>query len=73
MAIIPALKAAYKAGKFIYKVARKTPKKVYKYGASAAGGAYIGSAIGKKSDRKRIVKTVKTVLDTSGSGKKWFK
>ena len=31
MAIIPALKAAYKAGKFIYKVARKTPKKVYKY------------------------------------------
>ena len=71
--IIPALKAAYRVGKFAYKVARKTPKKVYKYGGSAIGGAYIGSAIGKKSERKRIVKTVKTVLDSSGSGKKWFK
>ena len=71
--IIPALKAAYRVGKFAYKVARKTPKKVYKYGGSAIGGAYIGSAIGKKSERKRVLKTVKTVLDSSGSGKKWFK
>jgi len=71
--IIPALKAAYRVGKFAYKIARKTPKKVYKYGASAAGGAYLGSAIGKKSERKRVLKTVKTVLDSSGSGKKWFK
>ena len=71
--IIPTLKAAYRAGKFVYKVARKTPKKVYKYGASAAGGAYIGSAIGKKSERKRVLKTVKTILNSSGNGKKWMK
>ena len=71
--IIPALKAAYRAGKFVYKVARKTPKKVYKYGATTAGGAYIGSAIGKKSERKRVLKTVKTILNSSGNGKKWMK
>ena len=71
--IIPTLKAAYRAGKFVYKVARKTPKKVYKYGGSAIGGAYIGSAIGKKSERKRVLKTVKTILNSSGNGKKWMK
>ena len=71
--IIPTLKAAYRAGKFVYKVARKTPKKVYKYGASAAGGAYIGSAIGKKKERKRVFETVKTILNSNGNGKKWMK
>ena len=71
--IIPTLKAAYRAGKFVYKVARKTPKKVYKYGATTAGGAYIGSAIGKKSERKRVLKTVKTILNSNGNGKKWMK
>ena len=71
--IIPTLKAAYRAGKFVYKVARKTPKKVYKYGATTAGGAYIGSAIGKKSERNRVLKTVKTILNSSGNGKKWMK
>ena len=71
--IIPALKAAYRVGKFAYKVARKTPKKVYKYGGSAIGGAYIGSAQGKKSERKRVLKTVKTILNSSGNGKKWMK
>tara|TARA_Y100001963_G_scaffold25068_1_gene33972 strand:- start:143 stop:361 length:219 start_codon:yes stop_codon:yes gene_type:complete len=71
--IIAGLKIAGKIAKGVYKIARKTPKKVYKYGASAAGGAYLGSAIGKKSERKRVLKTVKTVLDSSGSGKKWFK
>ena len=71
--IIPTLKAAYRAGKFVYKVARKTPKKVYKYGATTAGGAYIGSAIGKKKERKRVFETVKTILNSSGNGKKWMK
>ena len=70
--IIPILKGALKAGKFAYKIARKTPKKVYKYGASTAGGAYIGSAIGKKTERKKVLKTVESVLNYKGNGKKFF-
>ena len=33
--------------------AKKTPAKVYKYGASSLGGAYVGSAIGKKKRKKK--------------------
>jgi hypothetical protein len=71
--IIAGLKIAGKIAKGAYKLARKTPKKVYKYGGSAAAGSYVGSSIGKKSERKRVLKTVKTVLDSGGKNNKWFK
>ena len=51
--IIPIIKGTYKAGKLALKLAKKTPAKVYKYGASSLGGAYVGSAIGKKKRKKK--------------------
>ena len=71
--IIPIIKGTYKAGKLALKLARKTPAKVYKYGASSIGGAYIGSAIGKKKERKKVLETVESVLNYQGNGKKFFK
>ncbi len=59
------------AGKGLYKLARKTPKKVYKYGAVTGGGAYIGDKIGKKRERKKILGNVEKFLQQSNS--KYFK
>tara|TARA_B100000029_G_scaffold457500_1_gene486261 strand:- start:1314 stop:1532 length:219 start_codon:yes stop_codon:yes gene_type:complete len=67
------LKGAYKVGKVAYKLAKKIPAKGWKYGGSAAAGSYIGSSFGKKKERKRILKTVETVISAQQNNRKWFK